>query len=105
MSTIQQRASISLGSLFPTAKFTKGPINAGAVCTAADRCEPGDLFVGVLSSDGDSHDDAALAVKRGALAVLSERLLPVTVPQCIVSDTRDALESRGYPGPPKLLSM
>lgn len=91
MSTIQQRASVSLGSLFPAAKFTKGAIDATAVCTAADRCQPGDLFVGVLTSDGDSHDDAVLAVKRGAAAVLTERLLPVLAPQCIVPDTREAL--------------
>jgi UDP-N-acetylmuramoyl-L-alanyl-D-glutamate--2,6-diaminopimelate ligase len=91
MSMIQQRASVSLGNLFPAAKFTQGPIHATAVCTAASRCQPGDLFVGVLTADGDSHDEAFEAVKRGAVAVLTERLLPVTVPQCIVPDTREAL--------------
>jgi UDP-N-acetylmuramoyl-L-alanyl-D-glutamate--2,6-diaminopimelate ligase len=91
MSTIHERAGISLTHLFPTARFTRGEIVAHSVCTAADKCQPGDLFVGVPHADGDSHDDAWEAVKNGAVAILSERLLPVTVPQCIVSDTREAL--------------
>lgn len=91
MSTIQQRASVSLGQLFPSARFTQGPIVAQSVCTAADKVQPGDLFVGVLTADGDSHDDATEAIKNGAVAVLTERILPVKVPQCIVDDTREAL--------------
>ena len=91
MSTIQQRASVSLGHLFPAARLTQGPILAQSVCTSADKVQPGDLFVGVLTADGDSHEDATLAVKNGAAAVLTERLLPVKVPQCIVPDTREAL--------------
>ncbi len=91
MSVTQQRASVSLGNLFPGARFTQGAIAARTVCTAADKCQPGDLFVGLLGSDGDSHDDAIEAVQRGAVAVLTERLLPVKVPQCIVPDTREAL--------------
>ncbi|WP_254509670.1 Mur ligase family protein [Anatilimnocola floriformis] len=91
MSTIQQRASVSLGHLFPAARLTQGAIVAHSVCTQADKVQPGDLFVGVLTADGDSHEDAVEAVKRGAVAVLTERLLPVKVPQCIVPDTREAL--------------
>ena len=91
MSVTQQRASVSLGNLFPAARLTRGPITARAVCTAAHRCQPGDVFVGVVTSKGDSHDDVAEAVKRGAAAVITERLLPVQIPQCIVADTREAL--------------
>src|SRR4051812_7520414 len=91
MSTIQQRASVSLRHLFPGATFTQGDVVAHSVCTAAEKCEPGDLFVGAMHGDHDSHDDAWEAVKNGAVAVLTERLLPVKVPQCIVPDTREAL--------------
>lgn len=91
MSTIHERASISLAHLFPAAQFTRGEIVAHSVCTSAEKCQPGDLFVGVLHADGDSHDDAWEAVKNGAIAVLCERILPVKVPQCIVPDTREAL--------------
>lgn len=91
MSTIHERASVSLATLFPAARFTQGEIVAHSVCTAAEKCRPGDLFVGVLHADGDSHDDAWEAVQNGAVAVLCERILPVKVPQCIVPDTREAL--------------
>src|SRR5688500_8477958 len=91
MSAIQQRASVSLGDLFPAARFTQGAIVAQSVCTSADKVRPGDLFACVLTADGDSHEDASEAVKNGAIAVLTERLLPVKVPQCIVPDTREAL--------------
>jgi UDP-N-acetylmuramoyl-L-alanyl-D-glutamate--2,6-diaminopimelate ligase len=91
MSTIHERASVSLGQLFPSARFTQGEIVANSVCTSAVKCQPGDLFVGVLQGDGDSHDEAWEAVQNGAVAVLTDRLLPVKVPQCIVPDTREAL--------------
>jgi len=91
MSVTQQRASVSLGNLLPAARLTRGNIIVRAVCTAADRCQPGDLFVGVVTSEGDSHDDAAIALAKGAVGVLTERLLPLNVPQCIVEDTREAL--------------
>ncbi|QDU29612.1 MurE-like ligase [Anatilimnocola aggregata] len=91
MSVTQQRASVSLGNLLPAARLTRGAIMVQSVCTSADRCQPGDLFVGVVTSEGDSHDDAAIAVAKGAVGVLTERLLPLNVPQCIVEDTREEL--------------
>jgi UDP-N-acetylmuramoyl-L-alanyl-D-glutamate--2,6-diaminopimelate ligase len=58
-------------------------------CTnRADRCRPGDVFVPDHSARGDESDRAEEAVRRGAVAIVTERLLPVSIPQCLVEDTR-----------------
>jgi UDP-N-acetylmuramoyl-L-alanyl-D-glutamate--2,6-diaminopimelate ligase len=58
-------------------------------CTnRADRCRPGDIFVPAHDSRGDEADRAEEAVRRGAAAIVTERILPVSVPQCLVEDTR-----------------
>jgi len=44
-----------------------------------------------MQDDADGHTQAELAVERGAVAVLSERLLPVEVPQCLVPNSSAAL--------------
>lgn len=51
---------------------------------------PGDLFVAVVDAEEDGHDHVAEAIERGANAVVAERLLPTSVPCCVVPDTRDA---------------
>lgn len=57
-------------------------------CNRADKCQAGDVFVPDHSGSGDEADKAEVAIKRGAVAVVTERLLPVTIPQCLVDDTR-----------------
>ena len=80
---------VSLAELFPDGRFHCGSnIRVSSCCSAAQHCQPGDLFV-FLQDDG-SHDQVQEAIDRGAKAILSERLLPVSVPQCIVSDVASA---------------
>lgn len=60
---------------------------------AVDRVEnlkPGDAFVAIDSADHDGHDDALAAVSAGASLIVCERYLPVSIPQCIVEDSRQA---------------
>ncbi len=54
----------------------------------ADKCQPGDVFVPRHTSARDEHDHAELAIRRGAVAVVAERILPVSVPQCLVENTQ-----------------
>lgn len=54
------------------------------------RCRPGDVYVAIVSADGDGHDDVNIAVERGAVAVVSERFVPSRVPCCVVPDSREA---------------
>ncbi len=85
-------SSLSLRGLFPRARITGAKdIAVSSLCSDASRCQPGDLFVALLDSDRDGHDDLAEAVNRGASAVVLERPLVSPVPSCLVSDTRDAL--------------
>lgn len=53
-------------------------------------CRPGDVYVAMVGTDHDGHDHVDLAVTRGAVAVVAERVLPTRVPTCIVSDSREA---------------
>lgn len=54
----------------------------------ADKCQPGDVFIPQHTAACDEHDNAEEAVRRGASAIVSERILPVTVPQCLVENTQ-----------------
>lgn len=51
----------------------------------------GDLFVALVGPNFDGHDYVAQAVAQGAVAVLVEREMDVTVPQLIAADTTQAL--------------
>ena len=84
-------SGISLREILPQATFlnTKDVL-VRSCCGALEECQPNDLFVALLQSDGDGHEDAASALQRGATAVLTERLLPISAAQCIVEDSRIA---------------
>jgi UDP-N-acetylmuramoyl-L-alanyl-D-glutamate--2,6-diaminopimelate ligase len=46
------------------------------------------VFVPAHNAAGDDAEKAEEAIRRGAVAIVSERMLPVSVPQCLVEDTR-----------------
>ncbi len=76
--------------------FLTGAVFVGAEDIAVTRCahraadcQPGDVFIPLHSAAGDEHENIDQAVKRGAVAVVTERLLPVSIPQCLVDDTRE----------------
>lgn len=86
-----QTDGIHLRGLLPKARFLGArDIHVQSCTTDASQCRPGDLFVAVVDDERDGHEDAAEAVGRGARAVLAERLLPLSVPTCLVGDTRTA---------------
>lgn len=53
----------------------------------AELCQPGDVFIPQHSATGDEHDKVDEAIRRGAVGIVAERLLPVSIPQCLVEDT------------------
>lgn len=84
-------SSVSLRTLLPRARFVGGADITVQSCTSDPRqVRPGDLFVAVSDAEGDGHDSVFEAVERGASAVLAERLLPLSIPRCIVGDSRQA---------------
>lgn len=82
---------VSLRNLLKRAVFVGADDITVARCVGrADQVRPGDLFVPQSFSGRDEHEHIADAIARGAAAVVSERLLPVALPQCLVEDNREA---------------
>lgn len=84
---------VSLRSVLPAARvFGSEDILVRSCCGSAASCRPGDVYVAVLDADSDGHDydQVCEAVQRGASAVLTESYLPITVPQAVVEDSREA---------------
>ncbi len=80
-----------LRDIFPNATFQRcGDIPLGPCSVHWSDCRRGDLFLAIETEDNDGHDDVNRAIARGARAIVTERLLPVTVPQCVVADSRIA---------------
>jgi UDP-N-acetylmuramoyl-L-alanyl-D-glutamate--2,6-diaminopimelate ligase len=82
---------VKLDELFPEGRWLSKrgkPISRFATDPA--KCEPGTLYVALMSADGDGHDSAAQAIENGAAAIMVERLLPIAAPQFLVPDTRRA---------------
>ena len=83
--------AISLRATFREAVLVGAEdILVSSVSHKAEDCRPGDVFVPLHTSNRDEHDRAEEAIKRGAVAIVAERLLPVSVPQCLVEDTQQA---------------
>ncbi len=82
-------SSIRLNEILPGSKFIgKGDIRVRSCSSRWDECEPEDLYVAIVDADSDGHEYAHEAVRRGASAIVTERLLAIDRPQCIVDDTR-----------------
>ena len=88
--TFTSRAEVSLRGLLPEAKFFGASDILVRACSAtAAHCLPGEVFVAIVD-ETDGHDDVEQAIQRGAAAIVSEKSLPVSVPVCVVSDSREA---------------
>jgi len=83
---------VSLREVLPKARFLAGEDIQTSSCSADWRaCRDGDLFIAVTTADDDGHEHVREAIERGAKAVVAERLVPVSVPQILVKDSRVAL--------------
>ena len=82
--------SVSLRNLFPEAcLLPQSDILCHRCQSDALACQPGDVLV--VGLDELPADEAALrGMAAGVSAVVTEQLLPIPVPQCIVPDTRRA---------------
>lgn len=72
-----------------TMKFDHLEINN--IETDHRKIKQGDLFVCIRGFTVDGHDFALLAAEKGAVAILAEEKLNVSIPTIIVSDTTRAL--------------
>ncbi len=62
-----------------------------ALSTDSREKQPSALFFCLSGGNVDSHKWAGEAVNMGAVAVVTERILPIDVPQILVADSREAL--------------
>ncbi len=91
MSLRRTTASVSLNDLFPHHRPSMGRDLRITSCTSDPRrCREGALYVAVQTADDDGHDHVAQALRRGAVAVVAERRLPIEAPVLVVPDTREA---------------
>lgn len=84
---------ISLRGVLPHGRFLRTPdgdIHVSRCQSEVQAVRPGDLFIAVVDADSDGHHHVQEAIERGARAVVAERVLPVSVPCCLVPDTREA---------------
>ena len=92
MAELLAQVGISLCELLHDAQFMGGQFAPVTSCTSDWRqVLPGDIYVALVTADGDGHDFASEAVEQGASAVVAERALPLFgVPQCIVENSQTA---------------
>jgi len=82
---------VSSRQTLPQAQFFgSDDIDVHSCCGDARSCQSGDVFVALDDADCDGHADYDEALHRGAAAIVAEHLLPVSVPVCVVPDSRDA---------------
>jgi UDP-N-acetylmuramoyl-L-alanyl-D-glutamate--2,6-diaminopimelate ligase len=67
------------------------PVEVRDLAYDARTVTPGAVFFCVPGSRADGHDFAAEAVERGAVALVVQRPLDLTVPQIVVPDARTAM--------------
>ena len=80
-----------LSNYLPAGKpFNTEDITFARISTDAQNCQPGDLFIAIVSAAGDGHDQIDVAFENGAVGILAERLLPTNIPMVLVQDTRTA---------------
>ena len=68
----------------------RNAIRVKSCSSDAHQCQSGDVFVAIDNGTIDGHEEAYAAIENGASAVVVERILPVTVPQYVVEDSRSA---------------
>lgn len=89
--TLNRVRGISLRQILPDARFIGVDDIRVTSCTGDSRnVQPGDLFAAMIGDDVDGHDYAQDALQRGATGIVAERLLPISLPTCMVRDTRQA---------------
>ena len=85
------RPVVSLKALFPDAHFVGAPDIHCSACDSHPESDRTDWVFAAGVSDWTAADrDVVTAINHGATAILTEQLLPSSVPQCIVSNVRDA---------------
>lgn len=89
--TSSLRPTVSLKQLFPSAQFVGAD---DIVCQSCDSHPESPMLEWVFAAGitpwTQPDRDVVTAINYGAIAILTDQLLPSSVPQCIVEDVREA---------------
>jgi UDP-N-acetylmuramoyl-L-alanyl-D-glutamate--2,6-diaminopimelate ligase len=80
-----------IAALAPADVLGRAPVEIADLAYDARAAGPGSLYFCVPGSRADGHDFAAEAVANGAVALVVERPLELSVPQLLVEDARRAM--------------
>ncbi len=81
-----------IADLFVTAQLTgRSDTEITGLCLDSREASDGALYICITGNQFDGHQFAAEAVVRGAAAVVTERVLDITVPQLLVKDSKRAV--------------
>ena len=80
-----------IAALAPREVVRGAPAEIRDLVYDAGQATPGSLFFCVPGLRADGHDFAPVAVERGAVALVVERMLALDVPQLVVGDARAAM--------------
>jgi UDP-N-acetylmuramoyl-L-alanyl-D-glutamate--2,6-diaminopimelate ligase len=80
-----------IAALAPVDVLRRAPVEIADLAYDARAATPGSLFFCVRGARADGHDFAAEAVGNGAVALVVERPLELSVPQLVVRDARRAM--------------
>lgn len=84
-------APVRLRSLFPRGVLVgASDIEVRHAAHRPEQCQDGSVFVADVDGDQGGDANAQQAIRCGAAAIITERFLPVSVPQCLVADARQA---------------
>ena len=88
---VHHAGGLSLADVLPQARPTSRPdVRFDSCCGDSRQVQPGDVFVAILGDQEDGHDHYDEATRRGARAIVAERLLPTKLPTFLVKDSRVA---------------
>jgi len=87
------RRMVRLNDVLPRCRFVGGrDIPARGCHDRAGDCGPGDVYVVRTTADGEGGEGLAEAVARGAVGIVSERMVPAYgAPVCLVANADEAM--------------
>ncbi len=94
-----RNCTVSLQQLFPQSVIAAGDDILVKSCSCQIRPTKSNyhvghhLFITGTDAGSDPGSEAEAAIKLGATAILTDRLLPVAVPQCVVEDVEHSLRT------------
>ena len=100
--------TLCLGDLLKRADAAHADLRVSGIAYDSRRVQPGDLFFALTGVKADGAQFAAQAIRNGAVAVVAERDLNLSVPVVVVENARQAMADaarRFWGNPDRMVNM